>query len=62
MSTTLIPKYSDTFTEKITRERVLRKPKDTLGFEGTGKSGSFEFMRPPSQAGVPGLTAACSSG
>lgn len=30
---TLTSNYSDTLTEKITRERVLRKPEDTLGFE-----------------------------
>lgn len=37
MWTTLISNYSDTFTEKITRERVLRKPEDTLGFGHRGK-------------------------
>lgn len=56
--TTLISIYSDTFPEKIEkikpfREKVLRKPEDTLGL-GHGEKQKFHIRETLSLDGIPG--------
>lgn len=55
MWTTLISIYSDTFPEKIKhfREKVLRKPEDTLGL-GHGEKQKFHIRETLSLDGIPG--------